>query len=137
MEDHSENGSTVPSEPRSFIESGADVELKPIRNPEKATAPAVARGVNQLHKCVEQGFKDVQAELGVIRQALHIDEHGKRIGGSPIGMLSTVQAGWRGALIVFAGLSATIFVWRGLFELWPSISTFGMSVFHWINTGRP
>jgi hypothetical protein len=114
----------ITHEPRSFVEA-SDVELDPIRNPNKATSATVARGVNKLHKCVETGFANLNAQMEILRGALRIDETGKPVGGSkPIGLLSTWEATWRGAFVIFGGLSCTAFVWRGAVILWPAAVQF-------------
>jgi len=111
-------------EPRSFVGT-ADVELDPIRNPTKATSATVARGVNKLHKCVETGFAEVKSEMETIRKALRIDKDGKPLKGSkPIGLLSTWEATWRGALVIFGALSSTAFVWKAAVILWPAVVNF-------------
>lgn len=114
------------------------MELEPIRNPAKATAPTVARGVNKLHKCVEAGFARQEQQLAAIRKALHIDEDGNKLkGSSPLFTLNTQQAAWRGGFAVFGGISATLVVWRALFALWPAVAEFGTHVLAFMNTGHP
>jgi hypothetical protein len=109
------------------------VELDPIRNPTKATSAIVARGVNKLHKCVEAGFQNVSSELEVIRAALRIDKDGKPLGGSkPIGLLSSGEAAWRGALVIFGGLSATAFVWKAVVFLGPALEQLFLAINNFI-----
>jgi hypothetical protein len=114
----------IAHELRSFV-GASDVELDPIRNPNKATSATVARGVNKLHKCVETGFAEMKSETEILRKALRIDKDGKPLKGSkPIGLLSTWEATWRGAFVIFGGLSCTAFAWRAAVVLWPAAVQF-------------
>lgn len=115
------------------------MDLKPIVNTAKASNASLARGINRFHECLEahilhteQNFQTLQSDIKDLKEIMKPKGKAK-----PIAFLSSWQAGWRGATAVFAGLSMTVVVWRGIIALWPSGVEFFKHIATLINTGHP
>lgn len=108
-------------EPRSFApREGGGVKTVPI-DEDRPTMRAIARGHNQLHKCLDKTQQDVAA----IRTALGLDENGRRVAG----LASSWQAFRRTVFATTTSIAAAALVYKvvvlvapGVLLIWTALS---------------
>lgn len=94
-----------------------------------ATNDELARGVNQLHQCLEdEKRKTAKHRLNVNRSLREIRTEQKRVAAAlvgdakrpKLGTMTTFQWGWRAALSAGSGIGGVFVLYRIALALWPS-----------------